>query len=70
MKKIKRQVRTTDSNSEISDKLDSMVRLLQDTFIFQALRSGVGRESIRKMLGVHPTRISKINQGLRKNNLK
>lgn len=49
-----------------TDKMDEVVRLLEDTFILQALSLGVGREEIRKILRVSPARVSKINKGLAK----
>jgi hypothetical protein len=49
-----------------ADKIDEVIRLLEDTFILQALSLGVGREEIRKILRVAPNRISKINKGLTK----
>jgi hypothetical protein len=47
-------------------KIDEVIRLLEDSFILQALSLGVGREEIRKILRVAPNRISKINKGLAK----
>ena len=48
------------------DKINDVIRLLEDSFILQALSLGVGREEIRKILRVAPNRVSKINKGLPK----
>jgi hypothetical protein len=47
-------------------KLDEVIRLLEDLFILQALNAKVKREDIRAVLGVHTTRISKIAGGLKR----
>ena len=49
-----------------ADKINEVIRLLEDSFILQALSLGVGREEIRKILRVAPNRVSKINKGLAK----
>lgn len=49
-----------------ADKINDVIRLLEDSFILEALSLGVGREEIRKILRVAPNRVSKINKGLAK----
>ena len=51
---------------QLEVKLDTVIRLLEDLFILQSLNSGIGRDQIRAMLGVHTTRISKINKGVKR----
>ena len=64
MKKVHTSTRENDGN-ELSAKLDAVIELLEDLFILQALSSGVGRDHIRAILGVHTTRITKINKGVK-----
>lgn len=54
-----------DSDNRIADKLDTVIRLLEDLFILNASTANVGRDNIRAVLGVHNTRISKIKKGLK-----
>jgi len=51
--------------SDLSGRLDTVIDLLQDLFILQALNSRMGRDSIRRILGVRTTRVSKITKGLK-----
>ena len=55
---------------DLAGKIDTLAQRLEDLFILQALLSGVRRDHIRKMLGVHTTRISKINIGVKNRILK
>jgi hypothetical protein len=48
------------------EKLDLIIRLLEDLFILHALNSKIGRDDIRSVLGVHNSRISKIAKGLKR----
>lgn len=48
--------------SVIEGKLDAVVKLLQDLFILEATRGGMGQEPIRKILGVRMTRVSDIRK--------
>ena len=57
---------TQDPNgTALSDKLDTVIRLLEDLFILQALGMGVGRDHICSAIGVHTTRISNVNKGVK-----
>jgi hypothetical protein len=56
---------TTDTERAL-EKVDRVILLLENLFILQALSAGVGRESIRDVLGVGPNRISDINQGFKR----
>ncbi len=47
------------------EKLDTIIRLLEDLFIFHATQAKVGRENIRAVLKITPNRISKISKGLK-----
>lgn len=63
----KKALRNSGGNDgpDLEAKLDAVVGLLQDLFILQALSLGARRKNIRAMLGVHTTRISKINKGMK-----
>lgn len=61
----KKAQKTAGDEPDLGTKLDAVVELLQDLFILQAMSLGARRENIRSMLGVHTTRISKINKGIR-----
>lgn len=52
-------------DDQMSSALEKIARGVEDLFILQALLSGVGREAIRKMIGVHTTRISRFNKGVK-----
>jgi hypothetical protein len=52
-------------DKRIEDRLDTIIRLLEDLFILQASRAKIGRENIRAVLRVTPNRISKISKGLK-----
>ena len=58
--------RNDDSDSRVEDKLDAIIRLLEDLFILEATKAKVGREHIRAVLRVRPARISKITKGLKR----
>ena len=60
--------KNADSNAQIADKLDTIIRLLEDLFILQASSAKIGRENIRAVLRVTPNRISKVAKGLKQNN--
>jgi hypothetical protein len=48
--------------SVIEEKLDSVIKLLQDLFILEATRGGLGQEPIRKILGVRMARVNDISK--------
>jgi hypothetical protein len=52
--------------NDTDKKLDSIIQLLEDSFILQALTAKVRREDIRAILGIAPARISKIAGGLKR----
>lgn len=54
-----------DPEKVVEDKLDRIIRLLEDLFILEATKSQVGRDAVRSILRVHNRRISKISKGLR-----
>ena len=54
-----------NKDSQVEDKLDTIIRLLQDLFILEAAKAKIGRDSIRSVLGIHTTRISKVMRGLK-----
>jgi hypothetical protein len=54
-----------NKDSQVEDKLDTIIRLLQDLFILEAAKAKIGRDSIRSVLGIHTTRISKVMKGLK-----
>ena len=60
--------RNVDSDKRLENKLDTVIRLLEDLFILQASEAKIGRENIRAVLRVTPNRISKITKGLKQNN--
>jgi hypothetical protein len=47
-------------------QLGEIRRVLEDLYILHALTSGIGRENIRSVLRVSPSRISKIMKGIKK----
>jgi hypothetical protein len=51
--------------NDTDKKLDSIIHLLEDLYILQALSAKIGRDDICAVTGVHTTRVSKIAQGLR-----
>lgn len=56
----------SDSKSkETEKKLDAIIRLLENLYILDAARAGIGRDHIRAVLGVHTTRISSVMKGLK-----
>lgn len=60
-KKRSRPARTQEQN--LDDRLDTVVRLLEDIFTLEALTSRVGTNRIQKILGIRKARISKIAAG-------
>lgn len=54
-----------NEDKRIEDRLDTIIRLLEDLFILQATSAKIGRENIRAVLRVTPNRISKIGKGLK-----
>lgn len=56
----------SQGNRTIEQQLDEVRRVLEDLFILQALTCGIGRDSIRGILGVRTTRVSKIMKGVKK----
>lgn len=60
--------RNVDSDKRLENRLDAVIRLLEDLFILQASTAKVGRENIRAVLRVTPNRISKIAKGLKQDN--
>lgn len=61
----KRAKRRKRKQGTLSARLDKVTELLENLFILQALTSGIGRSHIREAIGVHTTRISRINKGLK-----
>jgi hypothetical protein len=57
--------KTGNKDSKVEEKLDTIIRILQDLYILEAAKAKIGRDSIRNVLGIHTTRISKIMKGLR-----
>jgi hypothetical protein len=51
--------------SRIEEKLDTVIRLLQDLFILDAAKAKISRDNIHGILGVHTTRISNVMKGLK-----
>ncbi len=49
-----------NAEERMEEKLDELLRLLEDIFILQALKSGMNNAAIRKLLGVRMTRVSGI----------
>lgn len=47
-------------------QLENMTRLLEDMFILQAVKAGMDRTKVRKLLGVRMTRVSRISKHLPK----
>jgi hypothetical protein len=54
-----------NKDSQVQEKLDTIIRLLEDLFILEAARAKIGRDSIRSIIGVHTTRISKVMKGMK-----
>jgi hypothetical protein len=52
-------------DSRVEEKLDTIIRLLEDLFILEAAKAKIGRDNIRGVLGVHTTRISNVMKGLK-----
>jgi len=57
--------RNEKPDSRIEEKLDAIIRLLEDLFILEVAKAKVGRDNIRGILGVHTTRISNVMKGLK-----
>jgi hypothetical protein len=47
---------------EVEEKLDAVIGLLQDLFILEAIRSGIGPGDIRKLLGIAMGRVTAISK--------
>jgi hypothetical protein len=60
--------KNVDNDRRLDEKLDTIIRLLEDLFILQASSAKIGRENIRAVLKVTPNRISKVAKGLKQNN--
>lgn len=60
--------KNADNDKHLDEKLDTIIRLLEDLFILQASTAKIGRENIRAVLRVTPNRISKVAKGLKQNN--
>jgi hypothetical protein len=60
--------KNADNDKRLDEKLDTIIRLLEDLFILQASSARIGREHIRAVLRVTPNRISKVAKGLKQNN--
>lgn len=50
----------------VLERLDKVTVLLENLFILQALGLGVTRDSICDTLGVHTSRVSEINKGVKR----
>lgn len=48
----------------VQNKLDQIVRLLEDLFIVEAIRAGMNVGAVRQHLGVRKTRVSNIAKHL------
>ena len=54
--------RAKNSDDVIQQKLDVLITLLQDLFIVEATRSGIGPTEIRKVLGIAMGRVARISK--------
>jgi len=50
------------NGSGVEEKLDVVIGLLQDLFVLEAVRSGIGPGDIRKLLGVAMARVTDISK--------
>jgi predicted XRE-type DNA-binding protein len=50
------------AEDNVGEKLDAIIRLIQDLFIVEATRAGMQQEEIRRVLGVRKTRVSSISK--------
>jgi predicted XRE-type DNA-binding protein len=50
------------AKDNLGEKLDVVIRLIQDLFIVEATRAGMQQEEIRKVLGVRKTRVNSISK--------
>ncbi len=55
-------VRNAKTTDPIERKLDVVITLLQDIFIVEAKRSGIGPLEIRKLLGIAMGRVARISK--------
>ena len=53
------------SNDSLADKVDGLVRIMQDVFILQALVAGAKVDDIRKALKIDKLRVSNISKSLK-----
>jgi len=58
--------RHNSGSSKIEEKLEAIVRLLEDLFVLEAARAGLTRDNIRAVLPVDNNRISAIMRGLKR----
>lgn len=49
-------------DDEVVEKLDTVIRLLQDLFILEGIRAGVRTEDLRRILRVDKKRINRISK--------
>jgi hypothetical protein len=54
--------RRAKNGGEVEEKLDVVIGLLQDLFVLEATRSGIGPGEIRKLLGVAMARVTNISK--------
>jgi hypothetical protein len=64
--KTKAGIKNVTDKDELLERLDVAIRLLEDLYILQALSIGVSRDGICGVLGVHTSRVSTINKGVKR----
>ena len=57
-------MRKEESLHSTADKLDIVIRLLEDLFILEAASAGFSRDAIRRVISVDNNRISRVSMGL------
>ena len=56
--------RSSVEQDTVVDRLDAIVALLQDLFIFEATRAGLSRGQVRSILGINNNRVSRVAKHL------
>jgi len=54
--------KTTEGNDVLSNKLDVVIRLLEDLFILESTKAGMKKEDLRKILAIDKNRIGRISK--------
>lgn len=49
----------------VSERLDTMIRLLEDLFIVQAVKAGINKEELRKILAIDRKRVTRISKHMK-----